>query len=348
MRIDNIFVFLVYFRTMARVRKWLSEEELKEGILSSDRVILSRAITLIESSLSADRLTGDHIINQILAYTGKSLRIGITGVPGVGKSTFIESFGLTLCDMGHKVAVLAVDPSSQKSGGSILGDKTRMERLSNHKNAFIRPSPTGQSLGGVANKTRETLLLCEAAGFDIILIETVGVGQSEVTVKGMVDFFLLLMLAGAGDELQGIKKGIMEMADAVVINKADGENIIASKQAKIEYENALHLFPPSGSGWYPRVLTCSAVKNEGLMNIWEIILEFRNKTKESGYFDHKRQQQNIDWMHESIKNSLLANFFEDGVINKKLKELTQKVIEGLMTPQSAANQLLDFSSKSAK
>lgn len=333
---------------MAPSRKRLSEKELIEGIKSSNRVILSRAITLIESALPADHIISESIITQLLPSTGQSLRIGITGVPGVGKSTFIESFGLLLCNMGHKVAVLAVDPSSQKSGGSILGDKTRMEELSHHPNAFIRPSPTGQSLGGVANKTRETMLLCEAAGFDVVLVETVGVGQSEVTVKGMVDFFLLLMLAGAGDELQGIKKGIMEMADSVVINKADGDNISASRSAKIEYENALHLFPPSDSGWYPKVLTCSAIKNQGLEDIWALIEGFSDKTKSTGYFYSKRQQQNIDWMDESIKTGLVNNFFNDDTVKEKLVQLTKKVNEGSITPQSAAHQLLALNSNSAK
>ncbi len=333
---------------MPSVRKRLELNDYVNGIKSSNRVILSQAITLIESALTFDRDLSESLLGKILPSTGNSLRIGITGVPGVGKSTFIESFGLHLCEMGHKVAILAVDPSSQKTRGSILGDKTRMEELSHHKNAFIRPSPTGRSLGGVANKTRETILLCEAAGFDIILIETVGVGQSEVTVKSMVDFFLLLMLAGAGDELQGIKKGIMEMADSIVINKADGDNIKASKQAKTEYQNALHLFPASESGWYPKVMTCSAQENLGLNDVWDTINDFSTKMKETGFFSEQRKRQSIDWMHATIQNHLVSDFFEKYRVKSMLPLLEEKVSSGELTPQNAAHQLLSFRENSAK
>ena len=332
---------------MATKRKRLSKEEMMDGILSGNRMILSRAITLVESALNEDRVLSEDLLNELLPKTGHSLRIGITGVPGVGKSTFIESFGLFLCEQGFKVAVLAIDPSSQRTSGSILGDKTRMEQLSHHPSAYIRPSPTSNSLGGVANKTRETMLLCEAAGFDVILIETVGVGQSETAVKGMVDFFLLLMLAGAGDELQGIKKGIMEMADGIAITKADGDNIKQSKRAKVEYQNALHLFPPSESGWYPKVLTCSSVDSAGLDDIWQMINEYKEKLSESGYLESMRKQQNIDWMNESIKQTLLHNFFSNSEVKNQLKDLTEKVANGEVTPQSAARKLIQDNSKSA-
>lgn len=312
-----------------------------DGILSGNRVVLSKAITLIESSATPDILLGEEILNTILPNTGGSKRIGITGVPGVGKSTFIETFGGLLTGSGHNLAVLTVDPSSQRTGGSILGDKTRMESLSNDLNAYIRPSPTGDSLGGVANKTRETLLLCEAAGFDIILIETVGVGQSETAVKGMVDFFLLLLLAGAGDELQGIKKGIMEMADAIVINKADGDNIQASKKAKIEFENALHLFPLSSSGWSPKVNLCSSVKNTGLEKVWSMILEYFNSVGED-WLKLQRQNQNVSWMKESISHLLKTGFYASPKVLKHLNSMEEKVKVGQITPFSAARKLVDL------
>jgi LAO/AO transport system kinase len=321
-------------------KKRLSPEEYIKGIKSGSIVTLSRAITLVESTLPNDRAISQEVLNAILPQTGRSLRVGVTGVPGVGKSTFIESLGIYLCEKGHKVAVLAVDPSSQRSGGSILGDKTRMEELSHHENAFIRPSPTGNSLGGVANKTRETMLLCEAAGFDVILIETVGVGQSEVAVKGMVDFFLLLMLAGAGDELQGIKKGIMEMADGLAITKADAENIKASNKASIEYQNALHLFPPSESGWYPKVLTCSAVANTGIVEVWDMVKSYEEHMKKDNKLQSLRQQQNIDWMYETINLELRNRFYENPKIANLILELEEKVKAGKITPQDAARQLL--------
>ncbi|MEM6360595.1 MAG: methylmalonyl Co-A mutase-associated GTPase MeaB [Bacteroidota bacterium] len=322
-------------------RKRLSKGEYVDGILSGNRVVLSKAITLIESSATPDILLGEEILNTILPNTGGSKRIGITGVPGVGKSTFIETFGGLLTGSGHNLAVLTVDPSSQRTGGSILGDKTRMESLSNDLNAYIRPSPTGDSLGGVANKTRETLLLCEAAGFDIILIETVGVGQSETAVKGMVDFFLLLLLAGAGDELQGIKKGIMEMADAIVINKADGDNIQASKKAKIEFENALHLFPLSSSGWSPKVNLCSSVKNTGLEKVWSMILEYFNSVGED-WLKLQRQNQNVSWMKESISHLLKTGFYASPKVLKHLNSMEEKVKVGQITPFSAARKLVDL------
>ncbi|MDZ7606093.1 MAG: methylmalonyl Co-A mutase-associated GTPase MeaB [Cyclobacteriaceae bacterium] len=279
----------------------LSVQEFVDGVLNGDKIILSKAITLVESTLESDNLIAEAVLEKILPNTGNSIRIGITGVPGVGKSTFIESFGKLVTSMGKKLAVLAIDPSSQRSKGSILGDKTRMTNLSVDPLAYIRPSASGSALGGVSTKTRESMLLCEAAGFDVIFIETVGVGQSETAVKEMVDFFLLLMLAGAGDELQGIKKGIMEMADTLVITKADGDNKAKCERAQREYKNALHLFPPSESGWYPDVLLCSAVTNEGLEGIWQETTKYISAMKSKGFFLKNRQNQNIGWMHDIIE-----------------------------------------------
>ncbi|UII21721.1 methylmalonyl Co-A mutase-associated GTPase MeaB [Fulvivirga ligni] len=321
-------------------RKRLEINEYADGILSGDKIILSRAITLIESNLDTDIELSEKVLELILPHTGNSKRIGITGVPGVGKSTFIEALGILLADQGKQLAVLAVDPSSQRTGGSILGDKTRMEQLSHHPNAYIRPSATGNSLGGVANKTRETMLLCEAAGFNHILIETVGVGQSEIAVKGMVDFFLLLMLAGAGDELQGIKKGIMEMADAIAITKADHDNIQASKRAKAEYQNALHLFPLADSGWQPKVLTCSSVAKTGLDDILHLIETYYDHME--GKLDKLRTQQNISWMHESIGFMLKQNFYGNSEVKTDLPEIEQQVGAGMITPQAAARKLLNL------
>lgn len=323
---------------MAIKRKRLSINEYVNGVLQGNTVILSRAITLIESSLPEDQQLAEEVLAQVLPRTGRSKRIGITGVPGVGKSTFIESMGMHVVKKGYKLAVLAVDPSSQRSRGSILGDKTRMEELSHQPNAYIRPSATGSSLGGVANKTRETMLLCEAAGYDIIFIETVGVGQSEVAVKGMVDFFLLLMLAGAGDELQGIKKGIMEMADAIAITKADQENIKASKKARAEYQNALHLFPPSETGWSPQVLTCSALTKDGLDDIWKMIEEYYEHT--GSQLEMIRKQQNINWMHETISYLLRQNFYNAPNVAAQIADIEKQVGLGLITPQAAARELM--------
>jgi LAO/AO transport system kinase len=268
-------------------------------LLGGSRVALSRAITISESTLASDKGLTNTILEKIFPHTGNSLRIGITGSPGAGKSTFIDSFGSLLTSLGKKVAVLAVDPSSPVSGGSILGDKTRMEKLSKDENAFIRPSPSSGSLGGVTRKTRETMLLCEAAGFDVILIETVGVGQSETSVRSMVDFFLLLMLPGSGDELQGIKKGIMEMADAVVINKADGTSLEKAKRARAEFSAALHLFMPSHSGWATRVLSCSAVENTGIPEVWKTVEEFFSLVSQNGWFESNRKEQLVSWLEDA-------------------------------------------------
>lgn len=289
----------------------LTIKEYVEGVLQKDISVLSRAITLVESTKQEHQQLANQIIEKILPHTGKSVRIGITGVPGVGKSTFIESFGQLLLKKNHKVAVLAVDPSSTLSKGSILGDKTRMEILSAQSDVFIRPSPSAGSLGGVERKTRESVLLCEAAGFDYILIETVGVGQSETEVHHLTDFFLLLMLAGAGDELQGIKRGIMEMADGIVITKADGTNVDKAKSARADYANAIHLFPPTENGWIPEVKTCSSTENTGIEEVYEMIEKYIRHTKTKNSFDKKRQQQNIFWfeslVQEKIKNLFLSN-----------------------------------------
>lgn len=324
------------------MKKRLSLEAFKSGILKGDRVVLSRAITLVESSLEQDEKLASQLVQDILPATGKSIRIGITGVPGVGKSTFIESFGNLLLEKGKKLAVLAIDPSSQKSKGSILGDKTRMEKLSLNKNAFIRPSPAGDILGGVAAKTREAMLLCEAAGYDVILVETVGVGQSETSVKNMVDFFLLLVLAGAGDELQGIKKGIMEMADGIVINKADGDNLVLAKKAKSTYQNALHLFPLSESGWTPPVSIASSITNFGLDKIWDMISSYEAITLESGFKEKNRSEQRMKWLEESLQFLLIHRFLENSQIQTKLASEKVKVQSGEVSPLSLARELMDL------
>ncbi len=322
-------------------RKRLEASEYIDGVLRGDRVLLSRAITIIESNLDSDKKLGKEIIQAILPHSGKSLRIGITGVPGVGKSTFIEVFGKHLIEQGHRVAILSIDPSSQRTKGSILGDKTRMEELANRKEAYIRPSASGETLGGVANKTGETMLLCEAAGFDIILIETVGVGQSETAVHRMTDFFLLLMLSGAGDELQGIKKGIMEMADMLVINKADGDNINKSQLAKRQYENALHIFPTSASGWTPVVSTASALKNIGIPEIWGKIRDFKKLVKENGYFERNRKDQQIEWMYNNIHENLKQLFYGSDHIASHLKALEKEVLHAEISPVKAAERIID-------
>jgi LAO/AO transport system kinase len=318
-----------------------SVNEFLEGILSGNRTILSQAITLTESSLPQHTELAQEIIEKCLPWSGHSLRIGITGVPGVGKSTFIESLGMQLIRNNRKLAVLAIDPSSERSKGSILGDKTRMEELAVEADVFIRPSPSAGSLGGVARKTRETIILCEAAGFDTIFIETVGVGQSETAVHSMVDFFLLLMLAGAGDELQGIKRGIMEMADAIAITKADGENISKAERAKSEYTNAIHLFPPAESGWTPRVMTCSSRTNTGIHEIWDAILEYKTSTQQTGYFDKKRLDQSLYWMYETINQNLKDSFYHDRRIQKMLKNQESKVLMGELTPFTPARTLME-------
>lgn len=329
------------------MRKRLSFDAFREGILARDRVVLSQAITLVESALDSDQELSARLVQDLLPHTGKSIRIGITGVPGVGKSTFIEAFGSWLLDQGKRVAVLAVDPSSQLTKGSILGDKTRMEKLSSDKRAFIRPSPSGSTLGGVSGKTRESILLCEAAGFDVILVETVGVGQSETAVKNMVDFFLLLMLSGAGDELQGIKKGIMEMADLLVINKADGENLDAAKKAKANYQNALHLFPEAEKSWYPQVLLASSLTGFGLEKIWENLQEYEQRMKASGFWDSNRASQRLTWLEDQVQYLLGQVFLKNSQVRQKLETEKPKVKSGELNPRILAQQLIDlFLSKS--
>jgi LAO/AO transport system kinase len=333
--------------------KTLSVEEFVRGIREGNRTILSKAITLVESSLHQHQQKAQEIIAECLKIRqslaigvsgqlpASSIRIGITGVPGVGKSTFIEALGKYLTGSGHKLAVLAIDPSSSRSKGSILGDKTRMEELATDPNAFIRPSPSAGSLGGVARKTRETIILCETAGFDVIMVETVGVGQSEIAVHSMVDFFLLLMLAGAGDELQGIKRGIIEMADAIFINKADGDNIEKAGLAKTEYSNALHLFPLPESGWIPVVETCSAKTREGIFTVWDTIQDFCAYTTSKGYFTHRRMDQDRQVLIETIEESLKSSFYNRKEISHELKRLEVEVISGKISPYLAAKELLD-------
>ncbi|HET8839460.1 MAG TPA: methylmalonyl Co-A mutase-associated GTPase MeaB [Flavobacteriaceae bacterium] len=320
----------------------ISGAQLAEKITKGNKIALSQGITLIESNHAKHQKDMEELLAACLPYSGNSLRIGITGVPGVGKSTFIETFGNYLVGLGKKIAVLAVDPTSSISQGSILGDKTRMDELVKQENAFIRPSPSGGSLGGVSRKTRESIMLCEAAGFDIILIETVGVGQSETTVHGMTDFFLLLKLAGAGDELQGIKRGIMEMADAIVINKADGENQKAAKHAKTEFRRALHLYPPKKSGWHPKVSLCSALKNTGIAEIWKMIEDFQNEVKANGYFGKNRNEQNRFWVLQTIEEQLKQNFYQNPEVKKILEEQLKAVENKETTPFLAAKYLLNL------
>ena len=319
-----------------------SVREFIDGILAGNISLLSRAITLVESTSARHQKKANAILEAWLPHASESVRIGITGVPGVGKSTFIEAFGKQLTSMGKKVAVLAVDPSSSLNSGSILGDKTRMERLVTDSNAFIRPSPSGNSLGGVAQKTRESITLCEAAGFDTIVIETVGVGQSETMVHSMVDFFLLLKIAGAGDELQGIKRGIIEMADAIVMNKSDGKNIKNAKVAKLAFERALHLYPPKDSGWKPRVLTASAIEGKGIEDIVGMIKEYVDFTKDCHFFDHKRNEQNKFWLLSTIERNLKDSFFKNGAIASALEEEISHIKQGISTPFASAQKLLDF------
>lgn len=305
-------------------------------------MVLSRAITLVESTLATDRALAEEVLTGCQTQIKGSFRLGITGVPGVGKSTFIDAFGTHLTELGHRVAVLAVDPSSGRSHGSILGDKTRMERLSRNPMAFVRPSASSGSLGGVTRATREAILLCEAAGYDYIIVETVGVGQSEVAVHGMVDFFLLLMLAGAGDELQGIKKGIMEMADGIAINKADGDNVEAARLAKAEYTSALHLFPLAASGWQPRVSICSATTGVGIAELSQTIGQFRMEVGERGYLQQRRREQAKSWMHETIGFMLLDRFRGTERVKTAMPEIEAAVEAGKIPPTVAATRLIDL------
>lgn len=326
-------------------KKNLSVEQYVKGVMESDRIILARTITLIESNARHHLGVAQDVLKGILPFTGKAIRVGITGVPGAGKSTFIDALGQLLCDRGYKVAVLAVDPSSSLSRGSIMGDKTRMEGLSQEPNCFIRPSPSGGTLGGVSRKTRETMLVCEAAGFDVILVETVGVGQSESMVSTMVDFFLLLALTGAGDELQNIKKGVIEMADAILINKADGDNKLAAERARVEFNQALHYLTSLTEDWETQAYTCSATTGAGISEIWEVITQFTEKIRSSGAFDKKRQAQALSWMNEMIVEQIKTGFFKHPSIIAMLPEIEQKVTEGVLPVTAGVEKLLEVFNK---
>jgi len=324
-------------------RRTLSRQQIVDGILRGDRAVLAQAITLIESSRAADRELAELIIEDCLPHSGSSIRVGITGVPGAGKSSVIEKLGAFLTGEGEqKVAVLAIDPSSQLSGGSILGDKTRMQSLASSEMAFIRPSPSRGSLGGVAQRTREAMLLCEAAGYGNILVETVGVGQSETAVHEMVDFFLLITLTGAGDELQGMKRGVMELADLIAVNKADGENLAAAERARHEAENALHYFPRPANGWTPHALTCSAQTGKGIAELWRCVLEHTDLTKANGWFSVNRQNQTRRWMREIIEQGLRQRFESHPAIRRRMEALEQDVLEGRTTSFRAARTLLEI------
>ncbi len=318
----------------------IDPDVLIKGIESGNRRMIAKTMTLIESRLPAHQDLANRIIEAILPRSGRSVRLGITGVPGVGKSTFIENLGISLAEDGHRVAVLAVDPTSQRSGGSILGDKTRMEKLSAHGNAFIRPSPAGYTLGGVASRTREIMLVCEAAGFDVILVETVGVGQSEIAVASMVDFFLVLAIAGAGDELQGIKKGVLELADAIVINKADGDNLDRVNQTRQDLEVAMHMVAADTPTWHTPVLTCSSVTEGGTLAIWDTVLEHRKKFKDSGEFDQRRKGQSLEWMWTLVDEGLKQRFRENEKIKNEIPVISGRVANEKISPSAAARALL--------
>jgi LAO/AO transport system kinase len=312
-----------------------------DGIRAGERVILSQAITLIESKRPADQRLARQVVEACLPDSGRSFRLGLTGVPGVGKSTFIETLGLQLIEAGNRPAVLAVDPTSQLTGGSILGDKTRMAQLAQHPEVFIRPTPAGGSLGGVAAKTREVILLCEAAGFDYILVETVGVGQSEVAVHALTDFFLLLLLPSGGDELQGIKRGVVEMADLIAVNKADEGRELAARQARSDYQRALHLYPPKPSGWTAQALTCSAITGAGMVEIREILNRFQQKVRENGFFQRNRQAQAVHWFDEQLQAALLAHFYEQAAFQDRLAAARSAVQAGQLSPQAGVLQVLE-------
>ena len=311
-----------------------------EGIRKGNRLWLSRAITLVESRLADHQALGAEVVDACLPYSGKSIRIGITGAPGVGKSTFIEQFGLYMIEVDRRVAVLAIDPSSQSSGGSILGDKTRMELLTREPTAFVRPTAAGGSLGGVAHRTREVIFLCEAAGFDTVLVETVGVGQSEIAVASMTDFFLLLLMPGAGDELQGIKRGIVELADLVVVNKADGDRIEIANAAKRAYRNALHLFPPHQSGWVPKVLTGSGLHGKGLNEVWQQMQAYQTLTENNGFWSDQRRQQNQYWLEQTLQREMLQLIQNDATLREELEKIRQLVASQRISPTSGVRQLL--------
>ena len=331
-----------------RRKRALSTDEYVEGILAGNITTLSQAITLVESANPAHYAQAQEIIERCLPHAGHSVRIGITGVPGAGKSTFIEAVGNMVTSLRHKLAVLAIDPSSERSGGSILGDKTRLESICHNPDVFIRPSPSAGSLGGVARKTREAVVLCEAAGFDVIFIETVGVGQSETAVHSMVDMFMLLQISGAGDELQGIKRGIMEMADTMVITKADGENVRKAELARTQFQGALRLFPLPESGWRPKVYTCSAVAGTGLEEVWKGVEEFLDHIHANGYFQHNRNRQNKYWMYETINEALRGSFYRDPAVEARIGEYEKRVLEDRISSFVAAKELLELYFKELK
>ena len=328
------------YATFRRRKPTLTADEYVEGILRGDMRLLSQAVTLIESNLPSDQVIAQQVIEKCLPYAGNAIRLGITGVPGAGKSTFIEALGTELCHMGKHLAVLAIDPSSERSKGSILGDKTRMNKLSVENNAFIRPSPSAGSLGGVARKTRETIVLCEAAGFDTIIVETVGVGQSETAAHSMVDFFLLLQVTGTGDELQGIKRGIMEMADGIAINKCDGNNVERAEAARVSFKNALALFPPTESGWKPYAVTCSAIEGNGILDVWTMVEDYIRYARENGYLEHLRTQQAKYWMYETINQNLLDGFYKSEVMEGMIARTEQRVLNNEISSFTAAYELL--------
>lgn len=329
-------------RLMAGRQKLLPLKEYVDGILAGDITILSKAITLVESSLPAHQKLAQEIIAECIPYSGKALRLGITGVPGAGKSTFIEALGMELCKQNKRIAVLAIDPSSQRSKGSILGDKTRMEELSQQRNAYIRPSASAGTLGGVARKTREAIILCEAAGFDTIFVETVGVGQSETAVYSMVDYFLLVLIGGAGDELQGIKRGIMEMADGIVVNKADGDNVNRANRAAAEIRNAVHLFPPSESGQPVNVTTCSSLTHFNVPEVWDMVQTHVENIKKSGYLNEKRARQDVQMMLDTIESTLKSNFYENSLVKDMLKLIENDVENKRMSAYEGARRLLEL------
>lgn len=326
----------------------LTADDYVKGVLQGNRTVLARTITLIESNAPRHAPLAEEVVNGLLPHAGRSIRVGITGVPGVGKSTFIEALGCRLCRAGKKVAVLAVDPSSTLSRGSVLGDKTRMEELSREPNCFIRPSPTGGTLGGVARKSRETILACEAAGFDVILVETVGVGQSETTVRSMVDFFLVLLLAGAGDELQGIKKGIIELADTLVITKADGENKLRAEAARVEFSRVLHYLTPPSRDWHPQVLACSSVAGQGIGEIWDVIERFHQTGTDSGSFVERRRVQTLDWIREMLSQELWRRFCAHPAVIESWPQVERDVLDGRFSAAAAVRQLLDTQAYDSK
>lgn len=332
---------IVSYKSINKLKN-LTIKDYIDGVLNKDRTILSRAITLIESNAKKHFDLAQELIKEILPFTGNSIRVGITGLPGAGKSTFIETFGLYLINNNLSPAILAIDPSSTVSRGSILGDKTRMEKLSRSDKAFIRPSPSGGNLGGVARKTMETLLLCEASGFNVILIETVGVGQNEVTVRSMVDFFLLILIAGAGDELQGIKKGVIELADSILVNKADGNNKIQAESARAQYNNALHYLANATPGWKSKAYTCSALENTGIDNVWEVITKFIQYTKQNKIFDDRRLQQTKLWFENMLHEEILKSFYEDDSIKQNLQSITQDILSNAITPVVGVKKILSI------